>query len=115
LTVNREILLQSLEDFMQETDARLTSLEAKPQVPEPAVDWKAFAAKATDENRRLTAEVERLTVQRNNLAAEVDDLRNVNAGLRKENARLTAERDAAKREVAELLQSNANLSDKLYG
>jgi FtsZ-binding cell division protein ZapB len=115
LTVNREILLQSLEDFMQETDARLTSLEAKPQVPEPAVDWKAFAAKATDENRRLTAEVERLTVQRNNLAAEVYDLRNVNAGLRKDNARLTAERDAAKREVAELLQSNANLSDKLYG
>jgi hypothetical protein len=72
--VNREILLQSLEDFMQETDARLTSLEAKPQVPEPAVDWKAFAAKATDENRRLTAEVERLTVQRNNLADQLDNL-----------------------------------------
>jgi hypothetical protein len=57
-TMNREVLLNSLEEFMEETDARLTALEAKPQMPESAVDWKAFAARATAENERLTAEID---------------------------------------------------------
>ena len=38
-------------------DARLTALEANPLTPNPYVDWKAFAVKATAENERLTAEV----------------------------------------------------------
>jgi FtsZ-binding cell division protein ZapB len=125
--MNREVLLQSLEDFMQETDTRLTALEAaKPQAQPGWFDVaKQYAAEneslKTDVNNlvdtasRLADDVIVLKAERNALADEVDDLRNVNAGLRKENARLTAERDAAKREVAELLQSNANLSDKLYG
>ena len=79
-------------DLCKHLDARLIALEAAKPQAQPG--WFDVAKQ---------------------YAAEVDDLRNVNAGLRKENARLTAERDAAKREVAELLQSNANLSDKLYG
>ena len=178
--MNREVLLNSLEEFMEETDARLTALEAKPQMPESAVDWKAFAARATAENERLTAEIDldvlateecctlwaalvtpyaatetgkaalgklvrkyglgeicdcmrisvsqylertrdgeiiresvhkafdyigriasnrkrnrkRLTAQRNALSDQLDNLRNVNAGLRKENARLRAALEA---------------------
>ena len=43
------------------------------------------------ENRRLTDGFYALEAQRNALAAQLDDLRNVNAGLRKDNERLAAE------------------------
>lgn len=93
-------------------DARLTALEVRPQAPEPMSQLRLLA----DANGRLEADmalardtIAMLNRQRNNLAAQVDDLRNINAALRKDNARLTDEREAAKREIAELLQSNANL------
>ena len=164
--MNREVLIKSLEEFMSETDARLTALEAaKPQAPAASCDemldmlllsnadkraaianliaenkrleerynnllnspmpgaeapkpnerdWEAAANSALSqltfarknagwlrdtldtaqdkierllaENRRLTDGFYALEAQRNTLAAQVDDLRNVNAGLRKHNA-----------------------------
>jgi chromosome segregation ATPase len=94
---------------MEETDARLTALEAaKTQAPESVSQLRAlvdenhrlemavYHAKADldeaeAENERLNGSVQELTRQRNALAAERDDLRNVNAGLRKDNERLAAE------------------------
>ena len=100
--MNREILLNSLEEFMEETDARLTALEAaKPQAPEN--DTAVALASEMTTNAYLMNSIRGLQTQlagasrqrnaliaeRNTLAAQVDDLRNINAGLRKENERLT--------------------------
>ena len=98
--MNRTLLLENLPDLLEDLDARLTALEAKPQ--ETSVDWKQTASRAISENERLTDENKRLhdanddlwvenvrfATERNALAAQVDDLRNVNAGLRKDNAEL---------------------------
>ena len=86
-------------ELCETLDARLTALEAKPQAPDY---WRKWAA---TEVEIKTAELDAARAERNALAAEVDDLRNVNAGLRqevyqrfeqsydlrKENERLTAE------------------------
>ncbi len=64
--MNREVLINSLEEFMSETDARLTALGT-----------------AADKIRRLTEGFYAPEAQRNTLAAQVDDLRNINAALRK--------------------------------
>ena len=95
--MNPTVLLENLPDLLEDLDARLTALEtAKPQ---------AQIERLLAENRRLTDGFYALEAQRNALAAQLDDLRNVNAGLRqevyqrfeqsydlrKENERLTAE------------------------
>jgi chromosome segregation ATPase len=111
--VNREVLLNSLEEFMEETDARLTALEAaKTQAPESVSQLRAlvdenhrlemavYHAKADldeaeAENERLNGSVQELTRQRNALAAERDDLLELCNGL---DQRLTDELDAARAE-----------------
>ena len=64
-------------ELCETLDARLTALEAKPQAPDY---WRKWAA---TEVEIKTAEMDAARAERNALAAEVDDLRNVNAGLRK--------------------------------
>ena len=51
----------------------------------------AFVDALKTDNKRLTDGFYALEAQRNALAAQLDDLRNVNAGLRKDNERLAAE------------------------
>ncbi len=98
--MNRTLMLENLPDLLEELDARLTALEAKPQAPPTFPGWEPFAKQKAAEVKRLTAELadrtaerdtawqetDALKTQRNALAAQVDDLRNVNAGLRKHNA-----------------------------
>lgn len=120
--MNREVLINSLEEFMSETDARLAALEAaKPQAPAASCDEMLDTLLLSNADKsaaiaNLTAELADLTRQRDNawgaideyveqrnaLAAQVDDLRNINAGLRKDNERLAAE-------VERLAYDNANL------
>ena len=83
--MNREVLINSLEEFMSETDARLTALEAaKPQAPAASCDEMLDTLLLSNADKR--AAIANLTAQCNTLAAQVDDLRNINAGLRKHNA-----------------------------
>ena len=80
--MNRTLLLENLPDLLEDLDARLTALEAaEPQAQPVKISYV----------EHLAAEVKRLTAERNALGAQLDDLRNVNAGLRQDNERLTAE------------------------
>lgn len=109
--MNREILLQSLEDFMQETDARLTALEAaKTQAPESVSQLRALV----DENHRLEmavyhakADLDEAEANSKRLEAEVDDLLELCNAL---DARLTDELSAARAERDNLAAERKRLA-----
>ena len=85
----RELIaeIHSLEMDAYQAEGDLAELEAENAELARQRDNLRFAlSAAADKIRRLTEGFYALEAQRNTLAAQVDDLRNVNAGLRKHNA-----------------------------
>ena len=65
------------------------------------------------ENRRLTDGFYALEAQRNALAAQLDDLRNVNAGLRADNDTLRKDNERQSELIAALRQNSADLVESM--
>ena len=97
--MNRSFLLENLSDMLDEIDARLTALEARPQAPDYWRKW------ASSEVEIKTAELDAAHCERDNLDAE-------RKRLDAEITACTAERDAAWQENDELAAQRNALADE---